>query len=330
MIVLFGAATPSFALSPAVCGPYADKAVEQSIEYLHLGCKTGKSQWWSEDRQYHYGWCMLEPATSDAAAKGEEDREKALAECAVQIEAEAEEPQDPDAKGPKKKVAEGLECRMRFGDVEFTDDQVEGGIAPNAGGGDGWSAVCNYYHPNGTMRISSSWAVWLSDNVPGPRIQRARAPHRGRLCQAQDKGRKGRHDLDRLLREQRGQIRRGRFKRRHCVHDQAGAGLGPFRGAGHADPGASQGRQSLLVGACGANTSSWRFGQERRRLGDSMNSPSECLLRHVARLHPFALKEGEPRIPLINVKLIEGVFNDAQKKKMVTDLTDDIRLWVTD
>jgi hypothetical protein len=61
-----------------------------------------------------------------------------------------------------------------------------------------------------------------------------------------------------------------------------------------------------------------------------MNSPSECLLRHVARLHPFALKEGEPRIPLINVKLIEGVFNDAQKKKMVTDLTDDIRLWVTD
>ncbi len=34
-------------------------------------------------------------------------------------------------------------------------------------------------------------------------------------------------------------------------------------------------------------------------------------------------------MPLINVKLIEGVFNDAQKK-MVTDLTDDIRLWVTD
>jgi hypothetical protein len=170
MFVLFGAATSSFALSPAVCGPYADKAVEQSIEYLHLGCKTGKSQWWSKDRQYHYGWCMLEPATSDAAAKGEEDREKALAECAVQIEAEAEEPQDPDAEGPKKKVAEGLECRMRFGDVEFTDDQVEGGIAPNAGGGDGWSAVCNYYHPNGTMRISSSWAVWLPDNVPGPRI----------------------------------------------------------------------------------------------------------------------------------------------------------------
>lgn len=27
-------------------------------------------------------------------------------------------------------------------------------------------------------------------------------------------------------------------------------------------------------------------------------------------------------MPLINVKLIEGVFNDAQKKKMVTDLTD--------
>ncbi len=170
ILALFAGSTSSFALTPAVCGPYADKAVEQSIEYLHLGCKTGKSQWWSEDRQYHYGWCMLEPANSDAAAKGEEDREKALAECAAQIEAEAEEPQDPDATGPKKKVAEGLECRMRFGDVEFRDDQVEGGIAPNAGGGDGWSAVCNYYHPNGTMRVSSSWAVWLPDNIPGPRI----------------------------------------------------------------------------------------------------------------------------------------------------------------
>ncbi len=27
-------------------------------------------------------------------------------------------------------------------------------------------------------------------------------------------------------------------------------------------------------------------------------------------------------MPLINVKLIEGVFNEAQKNKMVTDLTD--------
>jgi len=27
-------------------------------------------------------------------------------------------------------------------------------------------------------------------------------------------------------------------------------------------------------------------------------------------------------MPLINVKLIEGVFNEAQKRKMVTDLTD--------
>ena len=27
-------------------------------------------------------------------------------------------------------------------------------------------------------------------------------------------------------------------------------------------------------------------------------------------------------MPLINVKLIEGVFNETQKKKMVTDLTD--------
>lgn len=27
-------------------------------------------------------------------------------------------------------------------------------------------------------------------------------------------------------------------------------------------------------------------------------------------------------MPLINVKLIEGVFNEAQKKKMVTQLTD--------
>jgi len=27
-------------------------------------------------------------------------------------------------------------------------------------------------------------------------------------------------------------------------------------------------------------------------------------------------------MPLINVKLIEGVFDDAQKRRMVTDLTD--------
>jgi 4-oxalocrotonate tautomerase len=27
-------------------------------------------------------------------------------------------------------------------------------------------------------------------------------------------------------------------------------------------------------------------------------------------------------MPLITVKLIEGVFNDSQKKKMVTDITD--------
>ena len=27
-------------------------------------------------------------------------------------------------------------------------------------------------------------------------------------------------------------------------------------------------------------------------------------------------------MPLINVKLIEGVFNEAQKKKIVSDLTD--------
>lgn len=27
-------------------------------------------------------------------------------------------------------------------------------------------------------------------------------------------------------------------------------------------------------------------------------------------------------MPLINVKLIEGVFNEAQKKKLVTGLTD--------
>jgi 4-oxalocrotonate tautomerase len=35
-----------------------------------------------------------------------------------------------------------------------------------------------------------------------------------------------------------------------------------------------------------------------------------------------ARNEGDDPMPLINVKLIEGVFNDAQKKKMVTDLTD--------
>jgi hypothetical protein len=169
-LAMFGGSA-SFALTPAVCGPYADKAVEQSIEYFTLRCKNGNSQWWSKDRQYHYGWCMLEPANSDAAAKGEEDREKALAECATQIAAdEEEEKKDPNANGPRKKVAEGLACRMRIGDVEFRDDQVEGGIAPYGGGGDGMSAVCNYHHPEGTMSIGSKWAVWLPANVPGPRL----------------------------------------------------------------------------------------------------------------------------------------------------------------
>jgi 4-oxalocrotonate tautomerase len=32
--------------------------------------------------------------------------------------------------------------------------------------------------------------------------------------------------------------------------------------------------------------------------------------------------DGETPMPLINVKLIEGVFNETQKKKMATALTD--------
>jgi 4-oxalocrotonate tautomerase len=32
--------------------------------------------------------------------------------------------------------------------------------------------------------------------------------------------------------------------------------------------------------------------------------------------------DGETPMPMINVKLIEGVFNETQKKKMVTALTD--------
>ena len=90
---------------------YADKAVEQSIEYLHLGCKTGKSQWWSKDRQIiTAGACSRSLRLVHARAgnqrrgrEGRRGREKALAECAGQIEAEAEEPQDPDAQGPKRK-----------------------------------------------------------------------------------------------------------------------------------------------------------------------------------------------------------------------------------
>ena len=44
----------------------------------------------------------------------------------------------------------------------------------------------------------------------------------------------------------------------------------------------------------------------------------------------LARNEGDDSMPLINVKLVEGVFNDAQKRKVVTDLTDAIRLWGTD
>jgi 4-oxalocrotonate tautomerase len=44
-------------------------------------------------------------------------------------------------------------------------------------------------------------------------------------------------------------------------------------------------------------------------------------VRHGAGIVP-ARNEGDDSMPLINVKLIEGVFNDAQKKRMVTDLTD--------
>jgi 4-oxalocrotonate tautomerase len=33
-------------------------------------------------------------------------------------------------------------------------------------------------------------------------------------------------------------------------------------------------------------------------------------------------KRKEMTMPLINVKLIEGVFNETQKKKMVSDITD--------
>ena len=33
-------------------------------------------------------------------------------------------------------------------------------------------------------------------------------------------------------------------------------------------------------------------------------------------------KHKEMTMPLINVKLIEGVFNETQKKKMVSDITD--------
>jgi 4-oxalocrotonate tautomerase len=37
---------------------------------------------------------------------------------------------------------------------------------------------------------------------------------------------------------------------------------------------------------------------------------------------PSRNTEGDEAMPLINVKLIEGVFNETQKRKMVTDLTD--------
>src|ERR1041384_3999540 len=42
------------------------------------------------------------------------------------------------------------------------------------------------------------------------------------------------------------------------------------------------------------------------------------------RISPPRQTQGRrrPTMPLINVKLIEGVFNEAQKKKMVSDLTD--------
>jgi 4-oxalocrotonate tautomerase len=45
-------------------------------------------------------------------------------------------------------------------------------------------------------------------------------------------------------------------------------------------------------------------------------------VRHGAGIVPARATKETIQMPLINVKLIEGVFNDAQKKRMVTDLTD--------
>jgi 4-oxalocrotonate tautomerase len=67
-----------------------------------------------------------------------------------------------------------------------------------------------------------------------------------------------------------------------------------------------------------------QFGVSAKKHGVSAiqrRRASEYVLRHGGGIMP-ARNEGDDPMPLINVKLIEGVFNDAQKRKMVTDLTD--------
>jgi 4-oxalocrotonate tautomerase len=75
-------------------------------------------------------------------------------------------------------------------------------------------------------------------------------------------------------------------------------------------------REVLIVRLSRARISVRRLGQEWRRCSYSACAPPNDIS---PTSNP---KHKEMTMPLINVKLIEGVFNETQKRKMVSDLTD--------
>lgn len=167
------AALPAFAAEN--CGGYSSLAEQQSREHFALGCTNGLDEWWSADPSYHSRWCESLPAKSPLPDLGTKSRAEALLACKEGLARKddfAADEADPYATegGPAKVVATGepgLECRLKFGDFEFTADQVEGGIHGPKPGTNLMQAICEYHHPLGSMRVQSSWAMpFPEDNPP--------------------------------------------------------------------------------------------------------------------------------------------------------------------
>ena len=157
------------------CAEYAATAVTQSKDYSELGCKNGMGEWWNADPAYHSKWCELSTVTDVVKDAGSSSRAEALLECKKAKTVRDDFADAPEADpyvtegGPVKVVDTGvigLECRLKFGDFEFTADQVEGGIHGPAAGSNGMSAICQYHHPKGSMRISSDWAMPFPEDRP--------------------------------------------------------------------------------------------------------------------------------------------------------------------
>ena len=172
MALTLTAPLPAFAAKD--CGGYGALAEQQSREYFSLGCTNGLAEWWRADSTYHSSWCESLPADSALPGLGTQSRSEALLACKDSLTIKddyAADKADPYASegGPVKVVATGepgLECRLKFGDFEFTADQVEGGIHGPMPGTNLMSAVCEYHHPLGSMRVSSSWAMPFPEDTP--------------------------------------------------------------------------------------------------------------------------------------------------------------------